>query len=413
MSDEQFSNVVSHIKSFDTVESHYCRKNSTKMYLPGNLNVMKMYQMFQAHCLENGIECVSEKIYRNIFNKNFNLSFQRPLKDRCDFCTSYSFSSEQEKEKLRESFNRHIANKEASRLQKQEDKSKAERNDDETFLAACFDLEQILMTPHSYESCLFYKRRLSTYNFTVYDLCSKDGFCYIWNETISGRGSCEVASSLYWFLKDQSSKGKRKFVFFSDNCCGQNKNRYVLSMYWYCMNVFKLERITHKFLEKGHTQNENDSIHATIERASKNISIYTTLQWSATIRSARRKNPYIVKEMNLKDFFDFKNVSENLKNFTLNQENEKVQWNGIKVLKLTCENPNAFQYKYDYGGTWHSVDLLKRCRSLINASSINLGNLYKDGVPIFRAKFADLISMCKSNIIPSVHHPFYLLLPHE
>ena len=70
-------------------------------------------------------------------------------------------------------------------------------------------------------------------------------------------------------------------------------------------------------------QNEN-------ERASRNIlSIYSTLQWPATIRSARRKNPYIVKEMNLKDFFYLNTVSENLKNFTVNQENEKVQWNGI------------------------------------------------------------------------------------
>ena len=54
--------------------------------------------------------------------------------------------------------------------------------------------------------------------------------------------------------------------------------------------------------------------------------------------------------MNLKAFFfNLRTVSENLKNFTVNQENEKVQWNGLKGLKLTSENPNAFQYKYDYG----------------------------------------------------------------
>ena len=66
--------------------------------------------------------------------------------------------------------------------------------------------------------------------------------------------------------------------------------------------------------------------------------------------------------MNLKDFFDFKTVSENLKNFRVSQENEKVQWNGIKMLKLASENPNAFQYKYDCRGSWHSIDLLKRCK---------------------------------------------------
>ena len=44
---------------------------------------------------------------------------------------------------------------------------------DNSFCAVCFDLEQILNTPHSFESCLFYKGRLSTYNFTMYDLGSE------------------------------------------------------------------------------------------------------------------------------------------------------------------------------------------------------------------------------------------------
>ena len=55
-----------------------------------------------------------------------------------------------------------------------------------------------------------------------------------------------------------------------------------------------LHSIVHKYLDKGHTQNENDSIHATFEKASRNINIYTTAQCATTIRLARRENPLII-----------------------------------------------------------------------------------------------------------------------
>ena len=76
----------------------------------------------------------------------------------------------------------HIRNKE------QKDKEKAQDNAEPCFLAACFDLEQILLTPSSFESSVYYKRKLNSYNFTVYNLGNADGRCYLWNESIAGRG---------------------------------------------------------------------------------------------------------------------------------------------------------------------------------------------------------------------------------
>lgn len=37
--------------------------------------------------------------------------------------------------------------------------------------------------------------------------------------------------------------------------------------------------IKHTFLEKGHTQNESDSMHATIECSKKHKTIYILAQW--------------------------------------------------------------------------------------------------------------------------------------
>ena len=121
------------------------------------------------------------------------------------------------------------------------------------------------------------------------------------------------------------SKKKKHFIFYSDNCAAQNKDRFYVSMLWLCMQRFNLLSITHKYLEKGHTQNEGDSIHASyIEHASRNISVYTTSQWAATVRSARPRKPYYVTEMRLIDFYNFKSLALKIKNIQINTKNSKV-----------------------------------------------------------------------------------------
>jgi hypothetical protein len=67
------------------------------------------------------------------------------------------------------------------------------------------------------------------------------------------------------------------------------------------------------------------------------LSIFTTPQWAATIRAARSSEPYQVKEVSLSDFLDFKGFSNQLKNFTISTDNEKVDWHGMKILKFISD----------------------------------------------------------------------------
>ena len=93
-----------------------------------------------------------------------------------------------------------------------------------------------MQTPHSFQSCLYYKRRLNTYNFTLYDLGTSDGYSYIWNEATAGRGECEIASCVYNYIEYMSQQnGKEDIIFYFDNCRAQNKNRYYVTMLWYCL----------------------------------------------------------------------------------------------------------------------------------------------------------------------------------
>ena len=61
------------------------------------------------------------------------------------------------------------------------------------------------------------------------------------------------------------------------------------------------------FLEKGHTQNINDTAHSIIEKAKSGVNnIHHPHQWITLIETACRKKPYNVFSMSHKEIFNFK-----------------------------------------------------------------------------------------------------------
>lgn len=188
--------VVSHMKSFRAVESHYCRKDSKKMCLSTDLSVAKMLQLYLENCSkEEIVSPISLSMYRHIFNTRFNIAFHKPIKDQCDLCYAFKNASEDEKQKTQVIYNNHIENKTLALESKEKDIKLAQENKGENFLAACFDLKEVLMTPKAFESSLYYKRRLNTFNFSIFNLGTSDAYCYIWNESVSGRGASEIKLS--------------------------------------------------------------------------------------------------------------------------------------------------------------------------------------------------------------------------
>jgi len=65
----------------------------------------------------------------------------------------------------------------------------------------------------------------------------------------------------------------KKVTFFSDSCSGQNRNQYVCAVLLYAVKTLPINIIEHKFLVKGHTMMECDSMHSAIEYAQKSIHI--------------------------------------------------------------------------------------------------------------------------------------------
>ena len=88
-----------HINRFPRVESHYCRKNSTREYPPWDLTKRKMYTMYQ-DAVPNPDEQACYETYKRIM-KEKNLSFHRPKKDRCGLCLLYEKADECKKKELK------------------------------------------------------------------------------------------------------------------------------------------------------------------------------------------------------------------------------------------------------------------------------------------------------------------------
>lgn len=111
----------------------------------------------------------------------------------------------------------------------------------------------------------------------------------------------------------------------------------MLAMYQHAMKEFpKLRSITHKFLIKGHTENEGDAVHSTIQRNIKNAlkssPIYVPDQYITLIKTATKKRaPYTVKELAHDSFLDLKPLAGG--NYTTNDNGAKIKWANIKVLR--------------------------------------------------------------------------------
>jgi len=64
--------VKNHIAQFPRYVSHYSRYRSSKEYLCGVASISEMYRLYEERCKVDGLQVVSEWVYRRIFNCEFN-----------------------------------------------------------------------------------------------------------------------------------------------------------------------------------------------------------------------------------------------------------------------------------------------------------------------------------------------------
>ncbi|XP_031332274.1 uncharacterized protein LOC116162721 [Photinus pyralis] len=161
--------------------------------------------------------------YARIFNTEFNIGFFAPKKDQCDLCESYK--NNPNNTEVQKAYEEHQEEKKLSRNEKDQDKSKAKNQD---IVLAVYDLQAVLPVPMAQTSIFFYKSRLNCFNFTVTEIGNDKTFCFFWHEGLGHRGAAEIGTCVLLYLEELSkTKPGADVVFYSDNCGGQQKNKYV------------------------------------------------------------------------------------------------------------------------------------------------------------------------------------------
>lgn len=414
-SEEDFIAVKMHIESFPVMESHFCRKSSKRMYLDSKLSIAKMYELYRNDTIEKNKKVVSLTTYRRIFGKEYNLSFFKPKKDQCAVCACYSSANGIEKSKLESEYLHHKQREKDANESKDNDKKRA--SIDQSFVTATFDLQSVLQIPSSDVSPMYYSRKLSCFNLTIYEGAPpNNAYCYTWTEINGKRGSAEIGTCLYKYLTHLPQHVKH-VSFFSDTCGGQNRNQNVAAilLYFVQQGSNNIETIEHKFLESGHSMMECDSMHSAIESQKKYVSVYTMHDWLNIFRLARSKrgkkknSQYIVSELKYDDFLDLPKVAKTmLKNVKTDTEGNKINWLKVKCFKYQKTYPNIIQYRYDHKSSYLAINVNGRGRP---TTLPNLSNMYNNPLPISSQKYKDLLRLCETKVIPEEFHAWYKLLP--
>lgn len=404
-----------HIKRFPTVESHYCRKESQRQYLDRSLSVRQMYRLYVDECKKSHTSVQKFWLYERIFTHEFNLGFHQPKKDLCSFCESYKQLNKADQELKKDQFELHQKRKNDARQQKSLDKEQALLTSRTDHRVINFDLQKVLISPKTDIGEAYYSRKLATYNLSIFDIVSREGKCYMWYETIAKRGSCEIASCIYDYMKMIGPV--KHLVFYSDSCTGQQRNLYFSSMCLYSVVNLPIETITHNYFERGHSQMEGDSVHATVERYVKKRDMFSPSDYFFAVRNCKMSQPkYDVKEITQADIVDFKKLSsDTISNRKIDTDSSHVKWNKIHAFQYRKDEPSKIFFKYNYGDDWRSFEVNKATRRATKLKSLigyKLKALYTCPIPISNEKYNDLMTLCQKSVIPPVYHSFYKTLPH-
>ena len=180
---------------------------------------------------------------------------------------------------------------------------------DEKTLVIVFDFEGVLVCPKGKTSTFFYSRRLNCFNFTIFDVVEKKGMCYFWTEDQGGKGPDEIGTCLKDFISEKVAEGYTSVIALSDATGSQNRSYILVAAFLDIIRTTGLTEINHIFFETGHSQNEEDSIHSSIERASRNVTVTSPDEWFGIIKVAQPANPLTVERLTYRDFGGYKELA--------------------------------------------------------------------------------------------------------
>ena len=291
------------LESLAKLPSHYCREDSQKLYLETVITSRThLNKAFQEYCDSKGKLRVSRQVLlKEMKMQNIATHYIQTKKDQCNVCLGHKYGTVSEQD-----FREHEKRKEESRQEKKNDKREAEGND--SIMVLTVDLQEVLLAPRVFANANYYKTKLCCHDFTIYNVSNRDVMCYFWHEVNGELKSSNFASCILDHLESVVDDSVSTVILYSDGCCYQNRNVTLPSALIH-FAVSRRKTIFQKFLEKGHTWMEVESVHSAIEGKLRGCQIFWPAEYIDVITAARRDHPYEVKQVDHTFFRDFSKLN--------------------------------------------------------------------------------------------------------
>lgn len=372
LSEETINKVKEHIASFKGRTSHYSYERTKKIYLPEELNLQKMHNLYQEKYSQNPI---SYERYRQIFVNNFNISFGYPRSDTCSTCDEFSAKMKAlqkeiprnekhrckiESEKKRLTVENEFHKKRAEIFYERKRQARRKARSSDSYEAIALDYQHNLPIPNISTNDVYFKRQLSLYNFNIHTLSTGVSVFYAYPQTVARKGADEVVSMLHHFITTVLNPAVRHLEIFCDSCPGQNKNYTMLRYLHYIIHqINRLDFIRITFPIRGHSYMECDKNMGLINKKAK---AELPSDWYEVFKNARRKpSPFQIIEVE----------QELIRGWTmfLGKYYKKKCPIGIRELKevyASKDRPQFLIHRNSYNG-WHetSVVILPNIKALI------------------------------------------------
>ena len=209
----------------DTVDSHYCGSSESyknKRFLETGV---KKTDLHERYCMDEdrkaeGVRAACLTIFKKYF-KDLVFSIFRPRKDQCNLCVGYHHNNVS-----KDGYDKHIARKDKASTEKDSDKEMAQSLEDDSMSVWTFDTQSVMLCPQTKASALYFRTKLQVHNFTLYNNCTREGFCYFWVETEGELKAENFTSIQYLHFKTilSSNLNIKTLVFWSNGCLYQNMN---------------------------------------------------------------------------------------------------------------------------------------------------------------------------------------------
>ena len=278
-----------------------------------------------------------------------------------------------------------------------------EAKSDETVATLCFNFQQNLPCPVIPVGELFYARQLWLFNFCIHDCSRNTGTMYCWDETTAKRGSNEVASCLFHYIKHIIPDGVKVLHLFCDGCGGQNKNYTII---WFLHTLVAqgyFDCIQHVLPVRGHSFLPCDRDFAAIEVKKRKVeNLYVPEQWFPIIEEARVQNKFEVVKVDQDMIFNF---NDHLAPFYKKNMKSGRQSLRVRDARVFEYDRNHVHVKYSMSPIEAPIefDIKKPTSGLV---TMPMEPMFDSPLPIRHAKLNDLQKLSEK-YIPTAYKSFY------